>query len=202
MPVGAAEFPVVGAVAGRDMDEAGALIGGDEVAGEERHLEVVALAAQRMGGDRAGQGRALAGPGDLAGGDAQVLLEGRAQLRGEQQLLADARRGAVRHRRHVEQQVVDLRAEGDARGCRGWSRASSSRSRPRRRPAPERRAQDREAHLDRVGDVVVIFDLGLGERGLLDHRPQHRLGALDRGRHSSGTCRSRARSAPRRRRTW
>ena len=37
---------------------------------------------------------------------------------------------------------------------------------------------DREAHMDRVGGVVVILDLGLGQRGLLDHRPQHRLGAL------------------------
>ena len=47
--------------------------------------------------------------------------------------------------------------------------------------------------------VVVIFDLGLGKRGLLDHRPQNRLRALVEPAIAPGTCRSRARSAPRRR---
>ena len=69
---------------------------------------------------------------------------------------------------------------------RSRARATRGSRRPGTSPTPGR-------------GVVVIFDLGLGERGLLDHRPHHRLGALDRGRHSSGTCRSRARSAPRRR---
>jgi hypothetical protein len=177
--VGHAELPVVGAVAGRDMDEARALVRGDETAGEERHFEVVALTSQRVGADRAGQRSTLAGPCDLAVGDAQVLLEGRAQLRGDQQLLTDPHRCAVRHRRHGEQQVVHLLAEGH----RTVARNGPGRGRPdHRRGAGEllqRRAQDRKAHVDRVGDMVVILDLGLGERRLLHDRPQHRLGALE-----------------------
>ena len=40
------------------------------------------------------------------------------------------------------------------------------------------RLDDRETHPHRHRGVIVIFDLGLGERGLLDHRPQHRPRAL------------------------
>ena len=36
---------------------------------------------------------------------------------------------------------------------------------------------DRELHPDGVALVVGIFDLGFGQRGALDHRPHHGLGA-------------------------
>ena len=35
----------------------------------------------------------------------------------------------------------------------------------------------RKRHIDRVARVILVFDLGFGERGLLDHAPHHRLGA-------------------------
>ena len=40
--VGAAEREIVLAMAGGDVDEAGAGLGGDEVAGQQRHVEAVA----------------------------------------------------------------------------------------------------------------------------------------------------------------
>ena len=36
---------------------------------------------------------------------------------------------------------------------------------------------DWERHPHLIGDVILVLDLGLGERGLLHHRPHHRLGA-------------------------
>ncbi|MGY4467152.1 hypothetical protein ACVWWK_002834 [Bradyrhizobium sp. LB9.1b] len=36
---------------------------------------------------------------------------------------------------------------------------------------------DREFYPHRIGRVVLVLDLGFGERGLLDHAPHHRLGA-------------------------
>ena len=51
----AAEREILLAMAGRDMHEAGAGIGGDEIRHEERHVMVVAAPAQRMRRDRAGE---------------------------------------------------------------------------------------------------------------------------------------------------
>ena len=42
------QLEIVFAMAGRGMDKAGAGIGGDMLAGKQRHFEVVALAAERM----------------------------------------------------------------------------------------------------------------------------------------------------------
>src|SRR3546814_5429207 len=39
-----------------------------------------------------------------------------------------------------------------------------------------RRLDDLERHVDLRRDDVLIFNLGLGERGLFDRRPHHRLG--------------------------
>ena len=36
---------------------------------------------------------------------------------------------------------------------------------------------DRKLHPHRIADVILVFDFGLGERGLLHDRPHHRLGA-------------------------
>ena len=55
--VACTQLEIVLAVAGGDVDEAGALLGGDEVAGQQRHGEAVAagMAGQRMAGDAAGE---------------------------------------------------------------------------------------------------------------------------------------------------
>ena len=52
-----AQLEIVLAVARGDVDKAGALLGGDEVAGQQRHGEIVAagMAGERMAGDAAGE---------------------------------------------------------------------------------------------------------------------------------------------------
>ena len=47
-PVGDPEREILLAVARRDMDETGALVGGDEIAVEQRHVVLVAAAAERV----------------------------------------------------------------------------------------------------------------------------------------------------------
>ena len=46
--MGATETEVIGAVAGRDVHKAGALVHRDEIAGEERHVVIVSLPSQGM----------------------------------------------------------------------------------------------------------------------------------------------------------
>ncbi len=69
-PVCLAQLPVVGAVPRRDMDEARAGIGSDEIGGEQRHVEIVALPVQRMPRHRAGQRAAGKSGLDRVRGDA------------------------------------------------------------------------------------------------------------------------------------
>ena len=38
-------------------------------------------------------------------------------------------------------------------------------------------ARDRKLHPHRIAGVILVLDLGFGERGLLHHAPHHRLGA-------------------------
>ncbi len=74
--------------------------------------------------------------------------------------------------------VVDLGAVGDravARDGPGRGGPDHDGGAVQLRPVG---ADDREAHPDRGRGVVVVLDLGLGQRGLLDHRPHHRLRAL------------------------
>ena len=40
---------------------------------------------------------------------------------------------------------------------------------------------NRKLHPNRIARVVVVLDLGFGERGLLHHAPHHRLGAAEQG---------------------
>ena len=55
--VRAAEMEVFFAVARRSVHEAGAGIGGDMLAGKQRHVEIVAVSVQRMRADHALAGR-------------------------------------------------------------------------------------------------------------------------------------------------
>ena len=52
-----AELEIIRPVRGRDVDEARAFLGADEITGEQRHREVVALAEERMAQDRSRQDR-------------------------------------------------------------------------------------------------------------------------------------------------
>ena len=97
---------------------------------------------------------------------------------GDQQLLPDPGQRAVRHAVDMHQRVVELRPGGDrAVAGHGPGRGGPDHHR-RRRAVPATGASiDREAHPDRGAGVVVILDLGLGQRGLLDRRPHHRAQA-------------------------
>src|SRR5947207_4656958 len=77
-----AEQEIVLAMAGRDMDEAAAILVADEIAGEERHGEIVTLPGKRMARNRAGERRALERERIRRDGEARGLLETRQQLGG------------------------------------------------------------------------------------------------------------------------
>ncbi len=170
-----AELEIVGAVRGRDVHEARALLGGDEIGRQHRPLDLVAAAVQRMAHDRAGKLGAF-----QLGDDASAHDPGRArdlvlQRGGDQQPLADARERALARLLDLEHPVVELVAIGHGAVARD---GPGRRGPDHRRGAVQRRvrcAHHRKAHGDRGRGMVVILDLGIGERGLLDHRPHHRL---------------------------
>ena len=73
--------------------------------------------------------------------------------------------------RHPIAAVGDAAGEGD--GAIAGNRPG------RRRPDDDRSvvALDGERHVDRVARIILVFDLGFGERRLLDHAPHHGLRA-------------------------
>ncbi len=161
-------------MAGRHVDKAGALLGGDEIAQQQRYVELVATPAQWVGGDSARQRRAGQGAEDVVGGDAGCLDE----LRQQGQRHDDARmrpgERALGDAVDADQRIVDLGPGGDG--------AAAGHCPGRRGPdyqagadeIPLRRGRDRICHGDRGADMVVVLDLGLGQRRLLDRAPHHR----------------------------
>ena len=171
--VRAAEREVVLAVAGGDVDEAGALVRGDEVARQERHVEVVALAAQRMRGDGARQLRALQHAAHGVRAEPRLLREGRQQRQRDQERLAHAQQRSLGHALHVDQRVVDLRPVGDGAVAGDGPGRGGPDHHARAHQVGGRRAQHREARVQGRRDVVVVLDLGLGEDGALHRAPHH-----------------------------
>ena len=155
--LGAAEVVVVRAVTRRDVDEAGAGVGGDEVGGEE---PARARAEGVFVGER----------GEFVGGDGALDLVAAppgAFLRdGFEERVADEIDISV----GVDARVEERRVEGDGE-VRG--------ERPGRGGPDEeegvRLARELELHIDRLADVVGVFHLGLGERGAARDAPIHRL---------------------------
>ncbi len=179
--VGAAEGEVVLAVGGGGVDQAGALLGGDVVAEQEGDVEVVAVAAQGVVEAQAGERRAGQGAQDRAGGDAGVGADLGEQGLGDDDAFAGDGERALGGGVDLDEGVVDLGAGGD--GAVGGD-------------GPRRRGPDHdggagevgvggrghgEADPDRGGGVVVVLDLGLGERGLLHGAPHHRAQAAVEG---------------------
>src|SRR3546814_17798744 len=78
------QIEVVLAVAGRDMDEARALVRGDEGRGEDRHRMVESLPAQGVSANRADE------RGALHGADGPVRLDPHLRPGGLEQLLLHA----------------------------------------------------------------------------------------------------------------
>ena len=176
-----AELPVVGAVAGGDVDEAAAGLGIDEVAGKQRHGEVVTLAVQRMAAD--GSGKLAAGDGrDRAScGDAGRRADRVDQVGQDDQPLSRPGEAALARGLHLDHRVAAVRAIGDrpVAGHGPGRRCPDHHRRVRQRRM--RRLGDREADEDGRRRVVVVLDLGLGESGALDDGPKHRLRPLVEG---------------------
>ena len=145
---------------------------------DERHREVVSPAAQGVGADGSGEGRARQVrrdhpvPGDAAFGAERLF-----QRVGQGDARARARPGAFPGRRDLDHQVAQRLAVGDA----AVAGDGPGRGRPDRDLGAvqgfEGTRDHRKGHGDRRRGVVVIFDLRLGQRRLLDRRPHHRLGA-------------------------
>ena len=176
--VGGADLEVLGAVAGGDMDQPRALFEGHVIGRQERHVEVVALAVERMAADGPGQRLALEGRAPLMRGDAGPRAGLVNQASGQQQALAAPRAAVLGDPGDLDHQVVDVVAISDG----AVAGDGPGGGRPDHGAGPLQRrvggADDREADVDGGRGVIVILDLGLGQGGLLDHRPQHRLGAL------------------------
>ena len=179
MAVGQPDQVVVGAVAGGGVDEAGAGVVGDVVAGQQRHGEAVAGVepGQRMGADHALAVDLLdAAPGGDLGGGPHVL----GQLLGDDEAVA---RLGPRLERQVRLHRLDLiDGVGDVGivADRPVGRDGPGRGGPDHHLGPTRGVgafDHREAGPDRRADVVVVLDLGVGQGGALDRAPHHRLGA-------------------------
>ena len=182
---GLAQVEIVLAVIGRHVDEAGAAIGGDEIAGQhgaERFVEAAEL-VHRM---------ADFGSGEVGAFDChplsdrtresqrRALLECLDQRFGNQEsLLKPALLNGWVAR-------IDLNFKKRVLNLRPVSQSLVHRDRPRRRRPDHRvranqlfyrRFHDLERHIDLGRSDVLVFDLGLGQRRFLDRAPHHRLRA-------------------------
>ena len=173
-----ADLEIILAVAGRRVHEPGALIGGDVRPGDQRHVEIITLAAQGMGAQRALERLALYHGPRLMDGDAGILRHLGDKIGHHQEALAEDGKAAFGDLLDFDHQVIVIGAVGH--------RPVAGQGPGRGRPDDDGyavkigmpRLDNRETHPHRHRGVIVIFDLGLGERGLLDHRPQHRPDAF------------------------
>ena len=185
---------VVQTMAGRGVNEAGARVIGDVFAIEQGHVEGVAAgkAAQGMGagGDQARIDIVQpAESGDLGLGQdfgGQIVGQDIALAHGSP--IALGRLGDLIEAIGDAARIADGAIGRDGPGCGGpddHESAVEAADRCRRVGKAccglgvdrGRRAQDREFHPDRVALIVLVFDLGLGQRRALDHRPHDGLAA-------------------------
>ena len=118
-------------------------------------------------------------PGSAAAGAARALHA--AQTRAK---------ASASWRRHDERLAVHARARRTSRsGCTAMARLAgrvhgvvvqmtSEAGAPPSAARPGEGVTERELHVDRRRRLVLVLDLGLGERGLAVHAPVHRLEAL------------------------
>ncbi len=173
------DVEVLAAVAGRGVHEAGAGVVGDVVAGKQRNGEFV-TAAETPQGVRAfhyieGVGRNVANL--FIGGDARLLEYAfRQRIRQDQKI---ARPGPVVGGgvRDLVEAIGNFRRKADgAVAGQGPGRGGPDHDGGAGECAMHRR-RDRKLHPHSIARVILVFDLGFGERGLLHHAPHHRLGA-------------------------
>ena len=177
----AAEVEILLAVARGDVDEAGAGLGGDVVGQEHRHVVVVAAAAHRVGADGAGEVGALDQLQHVVGFHLRRLAELRQQGQRHQHQLARPGQRALGGAVQAHQRIVELRPAGDG-AVAGHGPGGGGPDHHAGALQPLDRAGDhREAHGDGGAGVVVVLDLGLGQRGFLHRGPHHRAQAAVQG---------------------
>ena len=172
-PVRLAQRKILFAVARSDGHEGGALVGGDEVGFEDRHPVLVAPSGKRVAAGEPDQLRSLEDPLDMMGGDPGRGAEGRQQREPDQELFPGPRVRAGLDAVDMHERIVELGAAGD----RAVAGEAPGRGGPDRDRGPvevfPRQGIQRKADEDGLARVVVVLDLGLGERRLLDRAPHH-----------------------------
>ena len=176
-PMHAAEREILLAMAGGDMHEAGAGIGGDIVGSIDRHIMIIAPAAHRVGADSTNQIGALEHMHHMMRRDAGILADLRQQRQRDQDHFTRPCQAAFRHAVHADQGVVDAGTAGDGAvaghgpGRRGPDDDGSIRD------GGKLAAHNREAHRDGLAGMVVVFDLGFRQSGLFHRGPHDRAQA-------------------------
>ena len=173
---------VVITMAGRGVHKAGARVVGHVIARQQRHVEIPLAIGPFGRAEGVGTGQAC----QLSGGHCvETPIHRRLQTRGPQSVLGqfigqdiaipDGRPAFLRPPRHLVQPIRNLGPETDGavlrdrpRGCRpdydlGLRFLKNIHI----------RRHNRELHPDRVGLTVVVLDLGLGQRCLLNRRPHN-----------------------------
>ena len=183
-PVQHAVVVIVRAVAGGDVDEAGARIHGDEISRMHRHVVVIeavglSMSAQGMGTDSTSEGSArdfaLHFPLGHAGGLGRLLDQSgcydEALAHRNAQLVGAAQ--AVHHAVRLALRIGDaaVRRQGPGRG--GPDDDGHAGFQVQTRP----RRHNRERHMHRVRGMLVVLHLCVSQSGPLRHAPQYRLSA-------------------------
>ena len=157
---------VIRAMAGCGVDEARAGIVRHVIAVEHRHGEIITEVSERVTEDHA---RRVSIAEALEAFDLGGLHHLFGKAIGEDVGVTGPDPVAFGRGLHFIEAIADLRREADGavagdgpgRGCPDDHGGTEQLAR--------RRFAHRELHEDRVGLVVLVFDLGLGKRGLLDH---------------------------------
>ena len=151
-----------------DVNEAGALVGRDVIAGQQRRVVFETLAAQGVGANGAGQFFAAIDVDDVMRRDPRRRTHLRHQGQRNQQPLAGPGQRAGFHAVHPHFRVFDSRAvgEGPVGGQGPHRRGPDNDTRTLQWPG-----QHGKAHVHRVAGAVVVLDLGFRQRGLFDWGP-------------------------------
>ena len=184
-------------MAGRGMDEAGAGVGGDVLAGQQRHIEVIALAAERM---RRRSGRAAStSRNTLQHRSWRAWPPARPAHRPAASFSPTCAKRPFARVGNLIKRRKSCPAKRRWRDCRESSRAWSSRCTMLAcANVAVRRLHQRKLHIDRRRCFSVILDFGFGQRGLLHRRPHHRAEAAIEQPVRRRICAARARSPLRR----
>ena len=169
--VGRPELEVLASVARSGVDEARAGVFRHVVAIKQGNDEPVAVRLKRMGADHCGERVAFDLAEKLEPGDLGGVEHALGQRLGKDIGGADLGPVAGGRVRHPVAPIWNAAGKGDR---------AVARNRPGRRGPDENRGVvgfDREGGEDRVADMILVFDLGLGQRGLFHDAPHHRLRA-------------------------